>query len=149
LKQAVVVVVLAFLAAQLFRPERANRPIDPTRTIQAYATASGVAPVLDRSCGDCHSNASAWPWYAQIAPASWLMAAAIDRGRKAVNFSEWGTYPPDVQRSLLAASCRDVSTGKMPGVYERLRPETRLSAAEVKAICAAASETASRAAAAR
>ena len=39
---------------------------------------------------------------------------------------------------LLATSCDDARSGKMPGVYTRLRPETRLSAHDVETICAAA-----------
>jgi len=62
LKQAAVVVVAAFAAAQLIRPGRANPPTDASRTIQAHAgTASGLVAVLDRSCRDCHSNGTVWP----------------------------------------------------------------------------------------
>lgn len=28
-----------------------------------------------RACADCHSNATVWPWYTNVAPASWLIAA--------------------------------------------------------------------------
>jgi heme-binding protein len=138
-KQASVVFVVVFAAAQFVRPGRANPATDPSRTIQAHvATTSGLAAVLDRSCRDCHSNATVWPWYTQIAPVSWLMASGVAKGRNAVNFSEWGTYPPDVQRMLLSASCQDVSAGKMPGVYTLVRPETRLSPQDIETICAAA-----------
>jgi heme-binding protein len=139
LKQAAVVLVLVFAAAQLVRPARANPPIDASRTIQAQVgTASGLVAVLDRACRDCHSNGTVWPWYTQVAPLSWLMAYGVKTGRKALNFSDWAAYPPQRQRELLAESCRDVSTGKMPGAYTRLRPETRLSPQDVATICAAA-----------
>jgi heme-binding protein len=139
LKQAAVVLVLVFAAAQLIRPGRANPPIDASRTIQAHVgTANGLVAVLDRACRDCHSNGTVWPWYTQVAPLSWLMAYGVKTGRQAVNFSEWAAYPPQRQRELLAESCRDVSTGKMPGAYTRLRPETRLSSQDVATICAAA-----------
>jgi hypothetical protein len=138
--QAAIVFVAVVAAAQLVRPQRANPPTDPSRTIQAHAgTASGLATVLDRSCGDCHSNATAWSsWYTQIAPLSWLMAHEVADGRKAVNFSEWAAYSPAQQRMLLAASCDDATSGKMPGPYTFFRPETRLSSEEVTTICAAA-----------
>ena len=42
------------------------------------------------------------------------------------------------QRMLLAVSCDEVTSGKMPGPYTLLRPETRLSAQDVETICAAA-----------
>lgn len=132
--------VVVVAAAQLVRPERANPPIDPSRTIQAHVgTASGLGAVLDRACGQCHSNATVWPWYTRIAPVSWLMAYGVKAGRKAVNFSEWAAYPPERQRKLLVASCDDASSGKMPGSpYTLLYPETRLSAQDVDTICAAA-----------
>ena len=142
LMQAAVVLVVLLAAAQLIRPNRDNPPTDPSRTIQAHAgTSSELAVVLDRSCRDCHSNNTVWPWYTQIAPASWLMARGVAEGRKAVNFSEWASYQPDVQRTLLSASCQDVSTGKMPGAWTLLHPETRLSAKDVETICAAAGKT--------
>lgn len=126
-KQVAVVFVIVFAAAQLIRPERANPATDAARTIRAHAgTTSELAAVLDRSCGDCHSNNTVWPWYSQIAPLSWLMARGVAEGRKAVNFSEWASYPPDVQRILLSVSCQDAMSGTMPGPYTFVRPETNL-----------------------
>lgn len=140
LKQLVVVLVAVFAAAQLIRPGRANPPIDPARTIQAHSTTAGLAAIVDRSCGDCHSNATAWPWYTQIAPLSWVVARGVSEGRKAINFSEWGAYSPEQQRTLLAASCDDASAGRMPGAYALVRPDVKLSAEDVRTICAAARE---------
>ena len=140
LKQAAILFIVVLAAAQFVRPERGNPPTDVNRTIQAHVrSANGLGAVLDRSCRDCHSNGTVWPWYTQIAPVSWLMAYGVSQGRKAVNFSEWGGYPPELQRGMLAASCQDVSTGKMPGPYTLLHPETRLSAQDIRMICAAAS----------
>jgi hypothetical protein len=39
---------------------------------------------------------------------------------------------------LLTASCQDARTGKMPGAYAWLRPETRLSERDIETICKAA-----------
>ena len=148
LKWAAVAVVAVLAAAQLIRPERTNPPTDEGRTIQAHAaTASGLAAVLDRSCSDCHSNATVWPWYTEIAPLSWLMVYSVNEGRKVVNFSEWGSYQPERQRKLLSASCQTASEGKMPGPYTLVRPETKLSPQDIETICTAARQA--QAAAAR
>jgi hypothetical protein len=147
LKLVAVAFVVVFAAAQLVRPDRANPATDVNRTIGAHVgTAGELVAVLDRACGDCHSNATVWPWYTQIAPLSWLMAYSVKEGRKAVNFSEWAAYPPERQRALLVESCRDVTTGKMPGPYTLLRPETRLSTQEVETICAVARQAEAHAA---
>jgi hypothetical protein len=147
LTHSTVVFVVVFGAAQFVRPERANPATDASRTIQAHAgVPSGLVAVLDRACSDCHSNATVWPRYTQIAPVSWLMSYGVAKGRKAVNFSEWAAYPPEQQRILLALSCQDVSDGKMPGPYTQLRPEARLSTQDVETICAAARQADARAA---
>jgi hypothetical protein len=139
LKRAAVVFVVVFSAAQLVRPERANPPTDARRTIQArVGTPSELGAVLDRACGDCHSNRTVWPWYTGIAPVSWLMAHGVSEARKAVNFSEWAAYAPQQQRKLLAASCEDATKGKMPGPWTLLHPEAKLSTQDVETICSAA-----------
>jgi hypothetical protein len=139
LTQVAVVLVALFASAQLIRPARANPPTDPRRTIGAQVgTTSPLMSVLDRSCRDCHSNATVWPWYTEVAPLSWLMARGVSEGRKAVNFSEWSTYSPSQQRTLLAASCDDASAGRMPGPWTLLHPEARLSPHDIETICAAA-----------
>jgi len=141
LKQAAAVFVIVFAAAQLVRPERANPATDARRTIQAHvATASRLAAVLDRSCRDCHSNNTVWPWYTRVAPLSWAMAYGVTAGRKAVNFSEWAGYQPERRRMLLIASCEDASNGKMPGPWTLLHPEAKLSTQDVETICAAADQ---------
>ena len=138
LKQAAIVIVIAFAAAQLVRPERANPTTDVSRTIQTHMPArSALVAVLDRSCRDCHSNQTVWPGYTQVAPLSWLIAQAVKEGRNALNFSEWAGYQPAQQRLLLALSCDDATSGKMPGPYTLLRPETRLSVRDIETICAA------------
>ena len=145
LKYAAVGIIVAFALAQLVRPQ-GDPPTDESRTIQAHlGKTSPLVAVLDRSCGDCHSNHTAWPWYAHVAPLSWVMASGVAEGRRAVNFSEWTAYPASAQRALLSASCRQVTDGKMPGsLWTTLRPEARLSAHDIETICKAAHPTTSR-----
>ena len=140
LKQTAVILVVVFAAAQLVRPGRANPATDPARTIQAHVAETSQLPaVLDRACGECHSNDTVWPSYARVAPVSWVLARAVAEGRNAVNYSEWGAYSPSQQRTLLAASCDDASSGKMPGgAWTLLHPEARLSSQDIETICAAA-----------
>jgi hypothetical protein len=139
LTQIALVLVVLFAAAQLIRPARATPPTDPRRTIGAQVgTTSPLMSVLDRSCRDCHSNATVWPWYTEVAPLSWLMARGVSEGRKAINFSEWSTYSPSQQRTLLAASCDDAAAGRMPGPWTLLHPEARLSPHDIETNCAAA-----------
>ncbi len=79
-----------------------------------------------RACGDCHSNETAWPWYSQIAPVSWLVARDVKEGREKLNVSEWGI------RENEADDVRKViENGSMPPwFYLPMHPEARLTAQE-------------------
>src|SRR6516164_493590 len=89
----VIAAVILFFAFQVYRPECTNPPADPKQDIHAIlAVDPQVDSVMQRSCNDCHSNQTAWPWYSKVAPASWLVVSDVKRGRAAVNFSEWSKY---------------------------------------------------------
>ena len=132
--------VTVFAAAQLFQPEVSNVATDFSNTIQARLVASSnLGAVLDRACGECHSNTTSSRWYTRVTPFSFLIARGARLGRKAVNFSEWTAYSPEQQRALLAASCADATAGRMPmSAYLRFRPDAKLSARDVEIICEAA-----------
>lgn len=136
----VAVFIAAIVAAEVVRPASADRLTDSSHSIQAQPrTPSALAAVVNRSCGDCHSNTMESRWYTRIPPFSTLMARGASEGRKAINFSEWATYSPEQQRALLRASCTDVTLGKMPmEAYLRFRSDARLSAQDVETICSAA-----------
>ena len=140
LKQAAVVVVVLAAAAQFARPDWTSPTSDPSCAIGADpGTTGALHAVLDRSCGDCHSNKTvSSSWYTNVAPLSWVMARSVTEGRKAVNFSDWTGYPASVQRTLLSASCDDAMSGKMPGPYTWFRPDVKLSPEDIETICGAA-----------
>jgi hypothetical protein len=62
-----------------------------------------------RACFDCHSNETNWPWYAKVAPMSWVMQRHVDIGRSVMNFSDW-TRPYD----LAAESGSQILRREMP-----------------------------------
>lgn len=47
--------------------------------------------LAQRACFDCHSNQTQWPWYDKMPGGSWIAVFDTLRGRRALNFSEWGT----------------------------------------------------------
>lgn len=129
--------------AQILSADSSNLPIDSTHTIQAQpGTSSALAAVLDRACGDCHSNTMVSRWYTRVPPLSTLMARGAREGRNAVNFSEWTSYSTDQQRALLVASCSAVTRGTMPvKAYLGFRRDARLSPDDLETICSAARDS--------
>lgn len=82
-----------------------------------------------RACGDCHSNEVVWPWYGYIAPISWFIQHDIDKGRAALNVSEWGR-----EENEGSEAAETVNNGSMPPwAYTILRSSAKLSASEKEA----------------
>ncbi|HEY6961417.1 MAG TPA: heme-binding domain-containing protein [Gaiellaceae bacterium] len=89
------------------------------------------------ACFDCHSNVTAWPWYTNVAPVSWLTYSDVTGGRAALNFSEWNR-PQDGAGDVVEA----VQSGSMPPwFYTPLHPSANLSASERDALARGLSAT--------
>jgi hypothetical protein len=131
------IAIVILVIIQVIRPTRSNPPITAGETIHAKLPVDPVVnAMLIRSCNDCHSNLTVWPWYTNVAPASWLIASDVHRGRAELNFSEWGAYPLKKQQALLKETCGEVLERKMPvGVYTLLHPSAKLTDADIAVIC--------------
>jgi len=115
-----------FVAIQLVPVKRDNPPV--TEEVPARPA---VRELLRRSCYDCHSNESSWPWYSQVAPISWLVSHDVDEAREHLNFSTWDEYDADERAELLEEAWEEVEEGEMPlWFYLPLHPEARLSDAD-------------------
>ena len=87
-----------------------------------------IQDTLKRSCYDCHSNQTQWPWYSHVAPFSWAVARDIELGRRQLNFSEWGDYYPATRRRKLQWMGRALQQEVMPPLsYRLIHPSSRLS----------------------
>ena len=118
--------LLAFLAIQFVPVSRKNPPVESE--IPAPAEVRGI---LRRACYDCHSNETVWPWYARVAPASWLVAHDVEEGREHMNFSTWNLVPARKQAALPEKIWEEVEEGEMPlWYYLPAHPAARLSAAD-------------------
>jgi hypothetical protein len=135
-KWGIVILCAPIVLIQLVRPDRANPPVDPARSVVAAAhVPPNVAAILERSCYDCHSNETRWPWYSNVAPVSWFVSDDVAEGRRQLNFSEWSDYPADEAAARLLYVGAVVRSGAMPlPKYLRVHPEARLSEADVEAV---------------
>jgi len=130
--------VVVFAGMQTVQPERTNPPVDESQTIQALLKVPPeISSIFQRSCYDCHSNRTVWPWYSYVAPTSWLVTDDVKKGRSQMNFTEWGKYKGLRVISKLEQICQNVSQGAMPlPVYLTMHPKARLTQAESDSICA-------------
>jgi len=133
----ILAVAVALSIAQLFPVDRSVPVVDPSRGIEAQlAVPQPVADVLNRSCRDCHTYRTRWPWYVRLAPASWFMAGHVREGREHLNLSDWGKYDREEMSDKLDEMCGEVREGNMPlPSYLLLHPGARLSEADITLLC--------------
>lgn len=137
LKIIVGVAVLAFVGIQFVRPEMTNPPFEEGKALEAaVAVPEDIEGILKRSCNDCHSNKTVWPWYSNIAPFSWSLADHVAHGREELNFSEWGSYSDKRRLRKLKEICEEVEEGLMPHYqYVWIHRDAALSEADVQKLC--------------
>jgi mono/diheme cytochrome c family protein len=80
--------IIALLIVAQAVPYGRSHDNPPVTAEPAWDSAATRAQVVE-SCFDCHSNETKWPWYTNVAPASWLVQKDVDEGRDTLNFSEW------------------------------------------------------------
>ena len=137
LKWTAIVLVVLFLGIQLMRPARSNPPVDESQTIEARTQMTPqVKAIFERSCNDCHSNKTVWPWYTNVAPISWWIVGHINEARQLMNLSEWGKLDRDRQDRKLRQICDEVTDGGMPlPSYLPMHPKAKLSEQDKKTLC--------------
>ena len=114
-KKIVIGLVVLFLAAQAIQPSKnkgnSNGPKDITRTL---TVPNEVLTILEKSCYDCHSNRTSYPWYDHITPVNWWVADHIKNGKRELNFTEFGSYSVKKQHKKLEEINETVEEGEMP-----------------------------------
>jgi len=139
------IVLIAAAAIQLVPVSRDNPPVRREPAWDAPETRALAA----RACFDCHSFETQWPWYARIAPVSWVLAYDVSEGREALNFSDWDRHAiavdpdePFAPKPLAERIADEIGSGAMPpGTYRLGNPAARLSDAEKEALIAGLQRT--------
>jgi len=94
-----------------------------------------VVRILEKSCQNCHSERTEWPWYSYVAPMSWLIEKDVHEARRYLNLSQWGEYDVQKQHDLLAEFAAVVRNRRMPLLrYTLLHPGAKPSPDEFERI---------------
>ncbi len=120
-------------------PRAENPPVE--REVPASPE---VRSILRRSCYDCHSNQTVWPWYSHVVPAKWLVRNHVLEGRTHLNFSTWNQYDSARAARKLEEVTEEVEEGAMPlKGYLLLHGEAELTGADAALLTRWAREGAS------
>ena len=93
IKKLAIGILILFIAAQFIQPSlNRGSSIGPQDMSHALSIPGNVMQVLKRSCFDCHSNQTTYPWYDRISPISWWVADHVNDGKRELNFTEFSQY---------------------------------------------------------
>lgn len=109
------IVVALLVLMQPVRPIDIDKTNPPVRS--DIPAPPSVKLIMRKACYDCHSNETAWPWYSNVAPVSWLVESDVREGRREVNFSEWGAYPSQTREVKLKEISEELHEEAMPPWY--------------------------------
>jgi mono/diheme cytochrome c family protein len=99
---------------------------NPPQTKEPTWDSPQTRALFQRACFDCHTNATSWPWYSNVAPVSWLLQRDVNGGRSHLNFTEW-----DLPQKHAKDVTKEVQGGDMPPwFYLPMHPSARLTDAE-------------------
>jgi hypothetical protein len=122
--------VLASVVSYVQRPETKHTPL-----LGGAHIPDQVRGTIDRSCRDCHSDATHYPWYASIAPVSFLINSDVSSGRRRLNFSKWSEYTVIRRERYLSEIANQVKDGGMPlSIYTLIHRNAKLSDSDIEAI---------------
>lgn len=102
---------------------------------KAYVIPVPVHRTFKHKCYDCHSNHTRYPWYFNVQPIGWWLAAHIYDGKRHLNFSEFKKYEREKAKQKLNEIVEAVIARDMPiKGYVLLRPHAELTEEDEKAI---------------
>ena len=101
MKKVLLILLVAFILIQFVRPEKNDSKNEMKAMSTVMEIPVEVTKIIETSCADCHSNSTKYPWYSEIAPASWYLAQHVKEGKENLNFSEWTAYNKDQQAHIL------------------------------------------------
>jgi hypothetical protein len=114
MKKVLLIILAAFILMQFIRPEKNDSKNEMNAMSTAMEIPVEVTKIIQTSCADCHSNSTKYPWYSEIAPASWYLAQHVKEGKENLNFSEWTNYNKDQQAHILKDIKEVLNDREMP-----------------------------------
>jgi hypothetical protein len=131
-KTIILGVVGVFVIIQFIRPDRnQSGQVSDQSLMRLYHTPDSINHILQRSCMNCHSNNTDYPWYENVQPYVWRLSYHIQNGKEELNLDEFAGYSGRRRISKLRSMKDQVRDGVMPlRSYTWMHKEARLSDAQ-------------------
>src|SRR5579872_5577782 len=115
MKRIFFILLLLLVVIQFIRPKKNQSSVLSRNDITKHLNVpDSVLNILKRSCYDCHSNNTVYPWYDRIQPVAWWLQYHVNHGKHSLNFSEFASYSAAKQAKKLKSIGKQVKEDGMP-----------------------------------
>lgn len=122
-------VIVALVGIQFIPMSRnVSQDVPSTDFILTFKPTENVSNILKTSCYNCHSNNTIYPWYSHIQPVGIYLEGHINKGKKNLNFSEFGDYSGRRQKNKITSMIDQIKNDRMPlPAYTFIHHDAKLS----------------------
>jgi hypothetical protein len=114
-KTALIVFIAALIIMQFIPYTKNNGEVMGTNHVSnVVQLPADVEQILTRSCYDCHSNNTFYPWYSHIQPVGFWLQHHVNEGKDELNFSEFAKYKKKRQLHKLDEIIEMMELHEMP-----------------------------------
>ncbi|KQR68309.1 MULTISPECIES: heme-binding domain-containing protein [Pedobacter] len=115
IKKTFLGLLVIFMLMQILQPARNKSAQAMPQDISTLVPMpDDVQGILKKSCYDCHSNNTEYPWYAYVQPLHWYLNSHIRSGKEELNFNEFAGYTLRRRQNKLRAIENSLKDGTMP-----------------------------------
>ncbi|MFK7813548.1 MAG: heme-binding domain-containing protein [Maribacter sp.] len=115
IKKILTLALVVLVLLQFYRPKKNDAEYRDVSSFEAETQPTPeIKTILESKCYDCHSNKTEYPWYAEIAPISILIADHVEEGNEHFNVSKWDSYEAKKKDHKLDELIEEVEEGEMP-----------------------------------
>lgn len=136
IRKILIGLLITLVLIQFIRPAK-NQSLELSANdiSHVYAVPPAINDIFKKSCNDCHSNNTVYPWYSNLQPVAWWLENHVNDGKRHFNFSEFASYTQKKQHHKLEEFIEMVKEEEMPfNSYTWLHKEAILSTEEKLAI---------------
>lgn len=136
IKKILLVLLLAFIIAQFFGPEKNKGSLTSIEPFLAETNPpEDVKLILKETCYDCHSDDTRYPWYNNITPVNYWLAEHVKDGKKHFNVSNWEGSSVKRKDHKFEELIEMVENKEMPlKSYTWTHSEAKLTDAQIKSV---------------
>jgi hypothetical protein len=116
-RKIALLIVMILVVIQFIQPNKNisdEGPITSNDISKVHAVPADVHDILVKKCYDCHSTTTHYPWYFNIQPIGWWLAAHVHDGKEHLNFSAFKEYSDKHAKHKLEDIGEVLDDGSMP-----------------------------------